>query len=232
MIGNDVVLCSGLNVADRHHGHFAGFDFAGHDGLQRENRPGRDHDRINGRMRRGAMPAFAVNRDAHGIRIRVVNAGSDRDHARGQFVAHVQCHSHVRLGKAREQTVADHSIGAADGFLGGLADQHQRSMPGVLAVRHDFGRAENRRHVQIVSAGVHHRNVASGIIFGAHFAGVGKAGFFLNRKRIQFRAQHDGWARSVLEDSDDSCAAHVFGDVISGAAQALRELRGGLRFMR
>ena len=123
------------------------------------------------------------------------------DHSRGKFVADVQSHGHVRLGKAREQAVADHGVGAADGFLGGLANQHQRSVPGVLAARHDLGGAQKRRHVQIVSAGMHHRNIASGVIFRVHFAGVGQAGFFFHGKRVQFGAQHDGRARAVLQDA-------------------------------
>ncbi len=179
-----------------------------------------------------AVPALAVDRDAYGVGVRVVDAGRDRDHPRREFVAHMQSHGHVRLGKAREQAVADHALGSADGFLGGLADQHQRPVPGVLAARHDLGRAQNRRHVQIVSAGVHHRDVASGVVFGAHLAGVGQAGLFFHRKRVQFGAQHDGRAGAVLQDRDDAGAAHVFGDVIAGAAQARGQLRRGLRFMR
>ena len=86
--------------------------------------------------------------------------------------------------------------------------------------------------MQIVPTGVHHRDVASGIIFGANFTGIGETGFFFHGKRVQFRAQHDGWASPVLEDRDHSCAANMFGDVIAGAAQARGQLRCGLRFMR
>ncbi len=105
-------------------------------------------------------------------------------------------------------------------------------MPGILAVRHDLGGAQDGRHVQIVSAGVHYWDVASGVVFGANFTGVGQTGFFFHGKRVQFGAQHDGWASPVLEDRDHSCAAHMFGDVIAGAAQARGQLRRGLRFMR
>ena len=115
---------------------------------------------------------------------------------------------------------------------GGLANQDERSPPCILAVRHDLGRPQNCRHVQIVPAGVHDRNVASGIVFGAHFAGVGEAGFFFHRKRIQFRAQHDRGARSVLEDRYNPGPAYMFGDVISGAAPARGQLHRSLYFMR
>ena len=45
-------------------------------------------------------------------------------------------------------------------------------MPGIFAARHDLGGSQNCRHVQIVSAGVHDWNVAPGVVFGAHFAGI------------------------------------------------------------
>ena len=232
LIGNDVVFRSGLYIADCHHGHFARLDFAGDNRLQRENGTGRNHDGIDRGVRGGAMPAFAVNRDAHGIRIGVVDAGSDRGHSRRQFVAHVQSHRHIRLGESGEQSVAYHALRAADGFLSGLANQEQRSVPCILAVRHDLGCTQNCRHVQIVPAGVHHRNVATGVVCGAHFAGVGKAGFFFDGERIQFGAQHDGRARSVLEYGHYSGAAHPLGDLISGAAPAGGKLGRSLCFMR
>ncbi len=166
------------------------------------------------------MPALAVNRNANRIRIRVVDARGDCDHPRGEFVADVQGYSHVRLGKAREQAVVDHAFGPADGLFGGLANQHQGSVPGILAVRHDFGRAHERGHVQIVPAGVHHGDVAPGFVFCMHFAGVGESGFFFHGQSVQFGAQHDGRSSPILEDGDYSGAANMFSHIVAGTAQA------------
>ena len=96
---------------------------------------------------------------------------------------------------------------------------------------HDRGRAHNRRHVQVVSASVHHRNIVPGIILSAHLAGVRKAGLFLHRKRVEFGAQHDCRPGSILENSHDSCAAHVFRHVIAQAAKALGQSRCSLSLM-
>ena len=99
-------------------------------------------------------------------------------------------------------------------------------------MRHDLSRTQNCRHVQIVPAGVHHPNVATGVVGGAHFAGVGQTGFFFDGERIQLGAQHDRRARSVLEYGHDSAAAHVFGDLISGTAPARGQLHRSFCFMR
>jgi hypothetical protein len=116
-------------------------------------------------------------------------------------------------------------------FFGGLANQDQSSVPGVLAVRHDLGCAQNRRHVQIVAARMHHGDVLPSVVFGVYLTGVGQAGFFLNRQGVQFSAQHDGWARTIFQNGDDPSPANVLSDVIAGAAQVSGQLLGSLRFM-
>ena len=78
--------------------------------------------------------------------------------------------------------------------------------------------------MQIVSASVHHRNIASSIIFGVHFTGVCKSGFLVHGQRIQFRAQHDCWSRAILQDRDHSRPSHVLSHLIAGAAQACGKL--------
>ena len=117
-----------------------------------------------------------------------------------QLIADVQRHGHIRTRKTRQQAVLNHAIGAADGFLGRLPDQHQSAVPGSPALRHDRGRARDGSHVQIVPAGVHHRNILSAVILGADLAGIGEAGLFLDRKGIKFGAQHHGWPGAILQN--------------------------------
>ncbi len=105
-------------------------------------------------------------------------------------------------------------------------------MPRFLAARHDLGGAQNRRHVQIVPAGVHDRNVAPGVVFRVYFAGVGQSGFFFDGKSIQFSAQHNGRPGPVLEDRNHARPAHMFGHVIPRATQACSQFCRGLRFVR
>jgi hypothetical protein len=105
-------------------------------------------------------------------------------------------------------------------------------MPGCFAVRHDVRGRYESRHMQIMAAGMHHRNVSTTVIFGVHFARVCKSGFFFHRKRVEFRAQHHGRARAVFQNGDNSGAANPFRDVIAQAAQASGEFSGGLGFVR
>jgi len=95
-------------------------------------------------------------------------------------------------------------------------------MPSALVARHDLSRAQNRRHVQIVSACVHYREIAPGSVLGVYLACVRQSGLFLYRKRIQFGTQHDLRSRAIFQDRHHSSPAHVFGDVVSGAPQARR----------
>ena len=101
-------------------------------------------------------------------------------------------------------------------------------MPGVFAARHDGGGADDRGHVQVVTAGVHDGNVAPGVVFGMNFAGVGKAGFFFDGKGIEFGAQHDRRARPIFQDGDNAGASDVLGDVIAERRAGAR--RAWLRF--
>ena len=104
---------------------------------------------------------------------------------------------------------------SADGFFGGLTNQHQRAVPGVFAVRHDRGCADERSHVQIMSAGVHDRHIVAGIVFGVNFACIRQAGFFFYRQRVELGAQHYCWACAVFQNGHKSRSADVFGHVIA-----------------
>ena len=105
-------------------------------------------------------------------------------------------------------------------------------MPRVLAVGHDGGRPEQRCHVDVMSAGVHDADFASGIVLGVDFAGVGQACLFFHRKPVEFGAQHDGWPGAVFQNGHDSRSAYVFRDRVAEIAQAARQLLRGLGFMR
>ncbi len=71
-------------------------------------------------------------------------------------------------------------------------------------------------------ASVHHRNVASAIVFGADFAGVSQTRLLLHRERVQFGAQHDHGPRAVLHDGHHAGAAHVLRDLVSQDSQLAR----------
>jgi len=150
----------------------------------------------------------------------------------GKLVADVESDADRRLGKTREEAIGDHLLCSGDGFFGGLADQHKGAVPGLFAVGHDVGGRDQRGHVEIVATGMHYGDVVSGVVFGMDFAGVGEAGFFFDGKGVEFGAEHDGRAGSVLEDGDNAGAADCFGDFVAQGAETSGEFGGGLGFVR
>ena len=92
--------------------------------------------------------------------------------------------------------------------------------------------ADQRRHVQVVPAGVHDGDVPSRIVLGADLAGIREAGLFFDRKGIKFGAQHHGRPGAVFQDSDHPGPAHVFGNAVAQVPQPARQLLRGLRLMR
>ena len=120
----------------------------------------------------------------------------------------------VRLGKAREQPVGDHRLGAPAAFLGRLPDEHQGAAPLVLQVEHDLGDRHPYRHVDVVAAGMHHRR-----FFAApdlrRLAGVGQPGLLRQRQGVEVGADHDRGAGPVLGDRHDAGPAHALGHLIA-----------------
>jgi hypothetical protein len=87
-------------------------------------------------------------------------------------------------GKALEQPVGDHGLGAAAAFFGGLEDQHRGAVE--VAPRGQVARrGQQHGGVAVMAAGVHQAGVA---------AGMGKAVGFVHRQRVHVGAQADGAA--------------------------------------
>jgi hypothetical protein len=101
-------------------------------------------------------------------------------------------------------------------------------VPGTLARGHDFSRAEQRGHVQVVPAGVHHRNVMAGVVLNMNFTGIGESGFFFNGQGVKFGTQHDGRSRSIFQNGHHACAAEVFGYFVTCCAQVGSQFVRGL----
>ena len=60
-----------------------------------------------------------------------------------------------------EHAGADHRLGTAGPFLGGLEDEHDRARELGLHSREHFGGAHQDRDVIVVASGVHHADVLS-----------------------------------------------------------------------
>ena len=231
-IGDDVVLRAALNVADSDDRRVARLDLARHDGLQAQDGPGGDDDGINRVLGHGAVPAAAVDGDIHGVGVGRSVARYYADLAGGKLVAGVQRHADRGLGKAREESVLNHGFGALHPFLGRLPDQHQRAMPLILGLHHDLGGADQGGHVNVMPAGMHDRDLVTGIVLGRNVAGVRQAGLLRDGQGIKFGAQHDDRSAAVAQDGNHARATHLLRDFVAEPAQLCRQLRRRVDLMQ
>ena len=67
---------------------------------------------------------------------------------------------------------------------------------------------------------------------GLVVAGIGKAGLFLHRQRVEFGAHHDGGAVAVLVDRDQPGLADFLGDLEADRAHFGGEFCGGLHLLK
>ena len=75
-------------------------------------------------------------------------------------------------------------------------------MPLALSLRHFTGHAEQHRHMNIVTASVHHADVLALGICGAHSRCVIEAGLFLYRQRIHIGANQHARSSAILQNGN------------------------------
>ena len=139
----------------------------------------------------------------------------------------MQGEADIGLRKAREQAVGQHRLGAGDLFLGRLGDEHQRALPLVLQADQRLRRADPARHVDVVAAAMSDE-VSRPFQICLVVAGIGQAGLFLHRQRVELGAHHDGRSSAVLVDRDQPGLADFLGDLEADRAHLGGELGGGL----
>jgi hypothetical protein len=178
------------------------------------------------------MAALPEHRDGDGIGRRAERPGVPHDRARchRRIVVHRQ--RVVRFREAREQAVLEHGGGARQRFFGRLADQHQRTAPGLAVLRHQFCGAIPGRHVQVVATGVRHRHGVPGGIFRRDLAGERQTGLFQHWQCIHLGAQHHGRSRTILEDGHDAGATDACGHLEAERLGPFGQLGRGLVFRK
>ncbi len=67
--------------------------------------------------------------------------------------------------------------------------------------------------MQVVAAGVHHRDLGAGVVGGGRGARVRQARGLLHRQGVHVGAEHDHGALAVAQDGDHAGAAHAGGDL-------------------
>ena len=93
--------------------------------------------------------------------------------------------------------------------------------------------------MSIVTAGMHHGNLLTAVIFSRNFARVGQPGFLLHRQRIHVGAHERCRPLAILHHADNAEAGEAglvvfadgFGDFAAGGFQILGHNRSRAFFM-
>lgn len=142
LLGDDIVRCAALDLAEREQGVLVRVDVARDDGLHHRDQLRRDNDGIDTHLRRGRVGALAVDSDLKIARLRheIVPAHADLAlrHGRPQ----VQTVDAVDL-RVFERAVVDHAPRAGPALFAGLEQQDNITM-NVRAIFGDPARKEQR----------------------------------------------------------------------------------------
>ena len=90
-------------------------------------------------------------------------SGPIADLSRFQRGPVVQRHREVGTRESFVQSIGEHPLGAAHDLFRRLPDQHHRAAPLRFQIGQHLRRAEERGHVDVVSARVHHARVLAGV---------------------------------------------------------------------
>src|SRR5258707_40373 len=103
VVGNNVVFCPGLQVANRDYRGVSWLDFPAHNGLERHYNPGGDDDRVDSFFRRSSMTAFSVDRDLQRVRIGFGISRRNANHSSRKQIRIVQRYPNVGFWEASEK---------------------------------------------------------------------------------------------------------------------------------
>ncbi len=85
--------------------------------------------------------------------------------------------------------------------------------------------------MQVVAASVHHLHLDSRIVGGARVAGVRQAGLFLDRQRVEIRADQNSGAGTVAKHSNYTVGPNLGGNLQAELAQFTGEFARRLLFV-
>ena len=154
LLGDNVVRCAALDLAEREQRVLMRVHIARDDGLHHRDELRRNDDGVDAHLRRGSVGALAVDGDLEIARLRheIVPAHTDLAlrHGRPQ----VQAVDAVDL-RVFERAVVDHAPRAGPALFAGLEQQDNITM-NVRAIFGDPARKEQKdRHMPVVAAAVH-----------------------------------------------------------------------------
>ncbi len=233
-VGNHVGLRAAVDRSDRDHDRVHRVVLARDDRLQRHHRARRHHDGVDRVVGHRAVAAAAEQRERRRNRHRAERPGMNPDRPGGHRVIVMDADHEVRLREALEEAVLEHrccAAAGAGGFLGRLADEHQRPVPLLAMIDHPPRRAGPCGHVEVVAARMHHRHGDAGEVLHHRRARKRHAGLLGDGQRIELRAQHHGGPGAVLQQRHDARPADAGGHVEAERLQPGSQLRRRLHFL-
>jgi hypothetical protein len=123
------------------------------------------------------------------------------------------------------------AVGAPNALFRGLSDIDKSAVPSVFIFHEQSGGPDTNRHVEVVSASVHHRHFDAAIIVCCDVTRILQPSFLWDGQSIEFGTQHDYRAGAVLKNADHTGAADSSRDVVSEFAKLIRNLGGSLFFV-
>jgi hypothetical protein len=129
---------------------------------------------------------------------------------------------YVGLGKALEQSVVDHGLGACRRLFRWLKDRHQRALPVFTRRRKQGGSANQPRHMHVVTASVHDVHGFSGPVGHGHLAGIGQTRGFLHWECVHVGPQHDHGTVAITQQTDNAGLSDAGGHFVSGGTKMVR----------
>jgi hypothetical protein len=207
---------------DRHDRRLDRIDDAADDLLHRDDERARDEDRVDGEVRRGAVTAFAVNRDLDRVAGRVHWPLAETDDARCVQRREMQA---VRALDAvlAQNSGFDHRARATQTFFGGLKAEHDGAGNLGAALRQNFCGTEQHRDVTVVAARVHLAVVLRAVVGLIELE---------NGQRVHVGAQHDRLPRlSALENAEHAGLRDAFVHLDAERAQTFGDDAGRAVFL-
>ena len=105
-------------------------------------------------------------------------------------------------------------------------------MPAIFILRQQGGRAHANGHVQVVSAGMHDRDLDTLIVMSGDTACVGEFCFLGHRKRVEFCANHNSGAGTVFQHADNPGTSHMGRNVVAKLAKLVGDSGRSLLFVK
>ena len=197
---DDIAAGARMEAAHGDHGGFRGAHPAGDQALQGADDLAADEHRVDAQGGGGPVGAPAVNGDGKGIGGRIFLPELQAELACGVVHGAVSAKDRIHMGLL-QTALRHHPLGSAVIFLVGLEQKLDIAPQRPPCLLQQPCRAQQRRRVGIVAAGVHHAGI---------FRGKGQARLLLQGQGVHIRPQGDGPAGRAAADQANNAGPGAF----------------------